>query len=127
MLDRLRKAREEAGYSKEDFAVALEVSRNTIGNYESGKVRPQPVVIKMWALVTGVPVEWLRTGDAPGGGGLPRLDSNQQPSVSPSAQVSGTVTEVDFTTRAARKHRLRPAAGPAEVIPLHRPELANTG
>ena len=57
--------------------------------------------------------------------GLPRLDSNQQPSVSLEPQVNGNLIEVDFTSRTARKRRLQPAAGPAQVIPL--PELVKTG
>src|SRR4029077_20727315 len=72
MLDRLRKARETAGFSKEDLAAALEVSRSTVGNYENGKVRPQPIVVKMWAMITGVPVEWIRTGTTPPDGGRAR-------------------------------------------------------
>ncbi len=84
--DRLRKAREDAGLSQSQLATRLAVSRNTIGNAETGSHRPLPITIKAWADETGVPHAWLLTGEAPGGnqppGGLvllPRLDSNQKP------------------------------------------------
>lgn len=82
MGDRLRKAREEAGLSQAELAVAIGVARNTIGNAELGDRTPLTITLRAWARVTGVPEEWLRTGHAPaprGGDGLPRLDSNQKP------------------------------------------------
>ncbi|MBN9326555.1 helix-turn-helix transcriptional regulator [Cellulomonas sp. 73-145] len=85
LADRLRKAREAAGISTADFATDLGVSRNTITNYERGHVSPRRGALRLWALRTGVPLVWLETGasnpgDPDGGEGLPRLDSNQQPS-----------------------------------------------
>lgn len=74
--DRCRKARVNAGFdTQEAFADAAGISRGTVGNYESGSTkRPIRAVIAAWALATGVPAEWLRTGEnasAPGpdGGG----------------------------------------------------------
>lgn len=58
--DRLRKARESAGMSSSDMAATLDVSRNTIGNYESGRTHPATLAIRAWALATGVREEWLR-------------------------------------------------------------------
>ena len=83
--DRLRKSREDAGLSQAQLAEALAVSRNTIGNAETGARRPLPITIRAWADATGVPLPWLLTGEAPRDytpGGLtllPRLDSNQKP------------------------------------------------
>lgn len=67
MGDRLRKAREEAGYSQRDFADLIGVSRATVSNAEVGvgKKGPLPVTVRAWALATGVPVEWLETGCVP--------------------------------------------------------------
>ena len=69
--DRLRKAREVTGLGHADFAEQLGVSRNTVTNYERDRVQPRRVVVNAWALRTGVPVEWLLTGNAeaprPGG------------------------------------------------------------
>ena len=61
--DRLRKARELTGLEQGPFAEQIGVSRNTVGNYESGHTtRVKPIVLKAWSLRTGVPVEWLETG-----------------------------------------------------------------
>lgn len=93
--DRLRKAREVRGLGTAELAELLGVSRNTVGNYESGRVTPRRPVLIAWAMATGVPIAWLENGESPsqggpdGGsrGGLPRLDSNQQPSGYSDAQV----------------------------------------
>ena len=74
--DRCRKARIAAGFDTQDaFATAAGISRSTVGNYEDGSTRrPIRAVVAAWAMATGVPVEWLRTGtvsviDGPDGGG----------------------------------------------------------
>ena len=92
--DRLRKAREITGLDQGPFAEEIGVSRGTVSNYESGAVtRLGKLQLRAWALRTGVPLEWLQTGENPhqdgpdGGQVLPRLDSNQQPSGYASAQV----------------------------------------
>ena len=60
---RLRIAREFAGYERDQLADAIEVSRNTIGNAESGRARPRKIMINAWALACGVPVSWIMTGE----------------------------------------------------------------
>jgi transcriptional regulator with XRE-family HTH domain len=131
--DKMRKALRHADVSVQEIADYLGVARNTVSTWINGHIEPSTQTLRLWSIRTGVPYEWLMDTTLPvqvapsrGRRKLPRLDSNQQPSVSLEPQVNGTVTEVDFTTRTARKHRLRPAAGPAQVIPL-RPELAKTG
>lgn len=57
IADRLRKARESAGLEQNALAADLGVSRNTVGNYEGGKVTPRRPVLVAWALRTGVPLE----------------------------------------------------------------------
>ncbi|WP_460836598.1 helix-turn-helix domain-containing protein [Nocardioides marmoraquaticus] len=77
--DRLRKAREHAGYEQGPFAALLGVSRGTVSNYERelGTRGPKPIVLDQWAAKTGVSLQWLTTGHddgqnaksaAPGGG-----------------------------------------------------------
>lgn len=66
--DRLRKAREEAGLDQAALADALGVSRATISNHEVGigKRGTNRMMIRAWALATGVEAEWIeygRTGD----------------------------------------------------------------
>lgn len=65
VADRLRKAREMTGLDQGDFAHELGVSRGTISNYEHGHVRPREVVIRAWALRTGVSIQWIKDGDPP--------------------------------------------------------------
>jgi len=94
MGDRLAKALDVANVSVAEMAEYLGVSRNTIGNYTAMR-RPVTIgTLRLWALRTGVRLEWLQTGKVPSGGDpgdgestsggrlgkLPRLDSNQQPS-----------------------------------------------
>src|SRR5690625_2722285 len=85
--DRLRKAREASGLGQTEFASELGISRNTVTNYERDHVAARRVVLLAWSMRTGVPLDWIRTGETknprPGGPDegleLPRLDSNQQP------------------------------------------------
>mgnify|MGYP000871544667 CR=1 FL=1 len=64
--DRLRKAREDAGFTQADLAALIEVSENTIGNCETGATKnPRRIVVGRWAWATKVPVEWLRDGVVP--------------------------------------------------------------
>lgn len=72
MGDRLRKAREDAGMSQAQLAVAIGISRNTVSNAELGDRTPLTVTLRAWAEVTGVPVQWLQTGTVGGGGPRPR-------------------------------------------------------
>ncbi|WP_405472347.1 helix-turn-helix domain-containing protein [Paenarthrobacter ilicis] len=65
VADRLRKAREHTGLDQLEFAEELGVSRATVSNNERGVVSPRKIVLKAWALRTGVPVSWLETGEAP--------------------------------------------------------------
>ncbi len=59
LADRLRKAREFAGLEQNELAALTHISRNTIGNYEGGKVRPKMSYLMLWAQVCGVDLDWL--------------------------------------------------------------------
>lgn len=65
IADRLRKAREHAQMDKGEFAEKIGISRNSVGNYENGHTVPRTIVINAWAFATGVPREWLETGEGP--------------------------------------------------------------
>lgn len=80
--DRLRKARQSAGFEQADFAEATGIARGTIHNYEQDKTRPKRPYLLTWAMATGVPVEWLESGDtgrpippSPGGKQTPELEA----------------------------------------------------
>ena len=62
--DRLRKARETAGMSQEEFADEVGISRRTIGRYEAGNESKRSIVL-LYSMRTGVPTEWLETGCTP--------------------------------------------------------------
>ncbi|MDT4944520.1 MAG: hypothetical protein QOH14_1253 [Pseudonocardiales bacterium] len=66
MADRLRKARELTGLDQSDFAKELGISRNTVANYERGRHEPRKIVVRAWAMRTGVAWAWL-VGSDPGG------------------------------------------------------------
>ena len=67
--DRLRKARTLMGLSVEEFSELALVSKKTINNYEADRVTPRPLALARWAQVTGVSLEWLKTGETPADGG----------------------------------------------------------
>lgn len=69
IADRLRKAREVSGHDQRELAELMGVSRATISNNETGKVAPREIVLRAWALATGVPVAWIKTGVMPSTGG----------------------------------------------------------
>lgn len=83
--DRLRKAREVTGLDQATFAAEAGISKNTVSNAETGARRPSRLVVRAWAMRSGVPVEWLETGQAPAGepgpdgGKYTPSDSNREP------------------------------------------------
>lgn len=64
--DRLRKARSLTGLTTRDFAERIGVSHGTVTNAENDARTVRPITIKQWALVAGVPEEWLLRGTSPG-------------------------------------------------------------
>lgn len=75
MPDRLGKALDVAGIASGDMADYLGVSRNTISNYINGRTEPRKQTLRLWALRTGAPLEWLQTGIWPTTGPkVPRSD-----------------------------------------------------
>lgn len=63
--DRLRKAREVTGLTQKSFAERIDVGHRTVTNYENNAVEPRMIVLKQWALLSGVPLGWIITGEAP--------------------------------------------------------------
>ena len=96
MGDRIRKARELAGYMDlRSFATATELDRGALGRYEATGNVPRRSTLITIAWHTPVRLEWLETGKGPvlkdgapnGGGSLPGLDSNQEPIGLPPVQL----------------------------------------
>lgn len=65
LADRLRKALRSSDVSVAQMAQALDVSRQTVGNWMAGRARPTRATVVAWALATGVDLHWLETGQAP--------------------------------------------------------------
>lgn len=61
--DRLGKALAHADLAVGEMADYLGVSRNTVGNYINDRRKiPRPTLM-LWAMRTGVPLEWLTDGE----------------------------------------------------------------
>lgn len=63
--DRLRKAREYAGYEQADLERLTGLSRATISNYERGRTKASKAGLNLWSLATGVSLSWLVNGESP--------------------------------------------------------------
>ena len=57
LKDRLRAAREQAGFGQREFAVATGIGRNSIVNYEGGTTTPKRPQLVAWAMATGFSLE----------------------------------------------------------------------
>ena len=87
LADRLGKSLKASGVAAGEMAEYLDVHRNTISRYVNGHGnRPDKRTLRLWALRTGVPLEWLEKGitsadDNDGGddGERARQDSNLRP------------------------------------------------
>lgn len=69
----MRKAMEDAGLRPSEIGAEFGVARNTVSTWIHDRVRPDQRTLMLWALRTGVPYEWLLTGQCPHG------DSNSEP------------------------------------------------
>ncbi|AGW42470.1 two-component system regulatory protein [Leifsonia xyli subsp. cynodontis DSM 46306] len=56
---RLRMARIGADLEQADISERLGVARNTVSNWETGRSEPSATHFVQWALICGVPLEWL--------------------------------------------------------------------
>lgn len=60
--DRLAKALRHAGMSNSDMASYMGVHRNTISSYVNGRAAVDRRTRLLWAMKTGVSIEWLEDG-----------------------------------------------------------------
>lgn len=68
LADRLRKTLRVSGVGIGEMAIELDISRNTVSNYVNGHTIPNRATLRVWALRTGVPLEWILTGETPDSG-----------------------------------------------------------
>lgn len=71
--DRMAKALDVAGLSRAEMAEYMDVSTETIRRWTTDSTPVRRSTLRLWALATGVDLEWLETGRA-------RRDSNPKPS-----------------------------------------------
>lgn len=69
--DRMVKSLRASNMGVMEMAAKLGVSRATISNWTSGRVKPSKQSRLLWSLYTQVPYEWLETGKIPPSGGGP--------------------------------------------------------
>ena len=61
--ERIRKHRRRKGYTQEELARLIYVSRSAVGNYEIGKRVPNDAVVYLLSKNLGVSSAYLRTGE----------------------------------------------------------------
>jgi transcriptional regulator with XRE-family HTH domain len=59
VADRMRKSLRHADVGVADMGAYLGVARNTVSTWINGKIIPGKQTLRLWALRTGVPYEWL--------------------------------------------------------------------
>lgn len=64
LADRLRKAREHAELEQLELSEISGISRAAISNAERGSTSPHRSTLMLWAMATGVSLNWLLTGEA---------------------------------------------------------------
>jgi transcriptional regulator with XRE-family HTH domain len=113
IADRLRKTRESIGVNQRTMAEMLGLSMRQIQSAENDEVVAKPLLLMGYAMLTGVDLEWIKTGqektpdpEGPGGNPLPDLDSNQEPPGSfASKQTNRPSNVIAFPTVTKTTHR----------------------
>lgn len=77
--DRMRKALRASRVSVATIAEHVGVRRETVSTWLAGRHHPSVAVLRLWALRTGVPYEWLRYGTDDGPGGSVRREGIEPP------------------------------------------------
>lgn len=67
VADRVRKARESAGLKQNDLSELLGMARTSLARIEQGKSDPRRTTLIGIAFATNVDLNWLETGETPGG------------------------------------------------------------
>jgi transcriptional regulator with XRE-family HTH domain len=63
LADRMAKSLRTAGIGVQQMADYLDMHRNTVGGWLSGRTPPDVRTLRLWALHTGVSYDWLCHGD----------------------------------------------------------------
>jgi transcriptional regulator with XRE-family HTH domain len=78
-----------AGLEMQELADRMDVSRGTVSHYENADYarQRQRSTIRLWALATGYPFEWLADGVPTSGDPLSALDRDEQHDADSGANV----------------------------------------
>lgn len=63
MNDRIRKLRRDLNLTQQEFADRLNIKRNTVATYETGKSNPSDAAVNLICREFNVSEPWLRTGE----------------------------------------------------------------
>jgi transcriptional regulator with XRE-family HTH domain len=63
LADRLRRSLRVSGVSVQEMAEYLDVTRGTVSNWINGHIVPNTQSLRLFAMKTGIPFEWLRDGE----------------------------------------------------------------
>ncbi|MDR7253757.1 transcriptional regulator with XRE-family HTH domain [Nocardioides sp. BE266] len=100
---RLQMSLDEAGISVEEAAARMDVSRSTISRWLNGRgTAPKRPFLAQWALMTGVPVEWLENGE---GTGTPTPPDGGEPSPGVDTAIAKLAAGKRSATRGATTGR----------------------
>ncbi len=66
--DRMRKALRVSDVSVQEIADSVGVNRNTVSAWINGRGKPNQRQLAAFALRTGAPIEWLKSGEFEGVG-----------------------------------------------------------
>jgi transcriptional regulator with XRE-family HTH domain len=63
---RLQRSLAHAGVSMDEMAAELGISRRMVSRWINEHAQPRTAYLKVWAMRTGVPLEWLVSGTLEG-------------------------------------------------------------
>lgn len=66
MADRMRRALRVSGISVEEIAAYLGVTRGAVSTWINGRIVPRTSTVRLFALRTGFPYEWIANGESVG-------------------------------------------------------------
>ncbi len=81
MQDRLGKSLRDSGLSVAQAAEYFGVHRNTVSGWMHGRIKPDTRTLRLWAMMTNVPYEWLVNGTEHGPDGGSRLGESNPPPI----------------------------------------------
>lgn len=124
--DRLAKSRRAADLTRAQMAERLNVSDQSIRNWESDVKDPRLVHLRAWANVTGVRLAWLTDGEEPaemppGGGGGPRGPVGPPSPHARNPRSNLLVTSSKITKSGRNTPDGLPSRNPGKVSPLVSP------